>query len=101
MTKKSDTQKAIEGLRKLAFGKCNDAAILVFSEELPSPVQVARMDLFNVASLSRDKGGGVEVRFFERQKALERLYEYAQADQEGASARSLLEALTGEDADGV
>ncbi len=101
MKNQSDTAAAVEGLRKLAFGKCNDAVKLVFAEEVPSMQTLARMDLFNVASISRDKGGGVEVRFFDRQKALERLYEYAHASQEGASARSLLQALTGDDDNAV
>ncbi len=101
MVKKTDTESAIEGLRKLAFGRCNDAVKLVFAEDPPSAATLGRMDLFNVASIARDKGGGVEVRFFDRQRALERLYEYAHASQEGASARSLLDALTGADDDGV
>ncbi len=101
MKNQSDTAKAVEGLRKLAFGKCNDAVKLVFAEEAPSMQTLARMDLFNVASISRDKGGGVEVRFFDRQKAFERLYEYAHATQEGAAAQSLLQALTGDDDDAV
>ncbi len=101
MQKRKDTDRAVQGLRKLAFGKVNDAVKLVFAEEPPPPEVLAKMDLFHVASISRDKGGGVEVKFFDRQKALERLYEYARAGQEGAAAESLLSALTGADTDGV
>ena len=86
----------LEGLEKLAFGKVNDAVRLVFAEEVPSPAVLARMNLFNVASISRDKGG-VEVKFFDRQRALERLYDYANAGQNGEAAEDLLRALAGGD----
>ena len=62
------------GLSRLAFGQVNDAAALVFAEQ-PDAQQIANADLFNVSELKRVKGGGVEVKFFDRQKALEKLYE--------------------------
>ena len=73
----SDTQTLAyvkSGLSRLAFGQVNDAAALVFAEQ-PDPEQIAGADLFNVSELKRVKGGGVEVKFFDRQKALEKLYE--------------------------
>ena len=62
------------GLSRLAFGQVNDVAALVFSEQ-PTPSQIAQADLFNVSEMKRVKGGGVEVKFFDRQKALEKLFE--------------------------
>lgn len=101
MRKKSDLQLVMEGLRKLAFGDVNDAVKLVFAEEVPPPDVLAKMNLFNVSAITRDKGG-VEVRFFDRQKALERMYDYAHNGQNGAAAESLLAALTkGASSDGV
>lgn len=99
--KKTETQKVLEGLEKLAFGKVNDAVSLAFAEELPPADALGKLNLFNVASIKRVKGGGVEVQFFDRQKALERLYEYARADEDGHTAASLIEALTGEADDAV
>ncbi len=93
--KKNDTELVTEGLRKLAFGDVNDAVRLAFCDEMPSAETLAGMNLFNVSEIKRDKGGGVEVRFFDRLKALEKLYEYANSGQNGAAAASLLEALTG------
>lgn len=101
MLQNSDTRKVLDGLGQLAFGKVNDAVRLVFADETPSAAALSRMNLFNVSSIKRDKGGGVEVQFFDRQKALERLYDYAHAGQNSASAESLLEALTKEDEDAV
>lgn len=96
LSKKNEKELVLDGLEKLAFGKVNDAVRLVFAEEVPSAAVLARMNLFNVASISRDKGG-VEVKFFDRQRALERLYDYANAGQNGETAESLLRALTGGD----
>lgn len=101
MVQKSDTERVLEGLGQLAFGKVNDAVRLVFAEETPSPSVLARMNLFNVSSIKRVKGGGVEVQFFDRQKALERLYDYAHAGQHSSTAESLLEALTKDDDNAV
>ena len=95
------TEQVLEGLGALAFGKVNDAVRLVFCEAVPSPQVLARMNLFNVSSIKRVKGGGVEVQFFDRQKALDRLYDYAHAGQNGQTAESLLEALAGSDPDEV
>lgn len=94
MRKKSETQLVIDGLKKLAFGKVNDAVTLVFAEDIPPPDILSKMKLFNVSSIKRVKGGGVEVQFFDRQKALEKLYEYALSNQNGKISESLLKALT-------
>lgn len=99
--KKTDMELVTEGLRQLAFGNVNDAVRLAFAEEMPTAEMLAGMNLFNVSEIKRDKGGGVEVRFFDRLKALERLYDYAHSGQNGAAAASLLSALTGADDDEV
>lgn len=99
--RKKGTELVLEGLQQLAFGEINDAVRLAFSEELPSPEVLAKLNLFNVASINHDKGGGVEIKFFDRLKALERLYDYAHAGQNGAAAASLLEALAGDDDDEI
>lgn len=95
------TKLVLDGLEKLAFGRINDAVRLAFADEMPSQAALSRMNLFNVSSIKRVKGGGVEIQFFDRQKALEKLYDFAHAGENGAAAESLLEALTGEDADAV
>ncbi len=99
--KKTDAQLVAEGLRKLAFGDINDAVRLAFSEELPSPQELEGMNLLNISEIKRVKGGGVEIKIFDRLKALERLYDYAHAGENGAVAASLLAALTEADNDGV
>ena len=62
---------AEEGYRKLAFGPVTDAVRLMFPAEGESP-QLEEMDLYNVANNSQAKGG-LEVTFFDRLEALDRL----------------------------
>ena len=81
------------GLRRLAFGSAKDAALLAFSEELPDSAQLDRLDLFNVSEIKRDKGGGVEIKLFDRLKALEKLYELESALADRDRAEKVMGAL--------
>jgi hypothetical protein len=89
----------MSGLERLAFGSCNDAVYLVFSEELPPADVISGLDLFNVSEVKRVKGGGVEVKLFDRQKALEKLLEYLNTVDNSKNAASLLQALAGSDSE--
>lgn len=85
----------IAGLSRLAFGAANDAAKLVFADEMPSDRMLSQLDLFHVSELKRVKGGGVEIKLFDRQKAMERLLECAASADSAAAASALLSALGG------
>ena len=85
----------LAGLSRLAFGRANDAARLIFGEA-PDAQALQSLDLFQVSERKRDKAGGVEIKLFDRQKALERLLECAAQSDQGAQARALLEALGGD-----
>ena len=80
------------GLSRLAFGSINEAAALVFSEE-PTREEILRADLFNVAELKKVKGGGVEMKFFDRQRALEKLVELDPELKEISAAQEFLNAV--------
>lgn len=82
----------ISGLERLAFGRTNDAAALVFAEEI-TPYRIEHADLFNVSEIKKIKGGGVEIKFFDRQKALEKLAEYTQKQQSAKQAKTLVDAI--------
>ncbi|MBR6102990.1 MAG: terminase small subunit [Ruminococcus sp.] len=82
------------GLERLAYGRVNDAAALAFSDEI-TPAMLASADLYNVSEIKRVKGGGVEIKFYDRQKALERLAELNDREQTDRKARSLVEAIYG------
>lgn len=90
----SDSGSVIAGLKRLAFGSCSDAVYLVFAEELPPPGVIEKLDLFNVSEIKRVKGGGVEIKLFDRQKALEKLFEFENAYSDRGNAAGLIEALS-------
>jgi len=93
----SDSGNVYAGLKRLAFGNCKDAVYLVFAEELPPPNVIERLDLFNVSEIKRVKGGGVEVKFFDRLKAIEKLFEIENAFSEKDKAAGLIAALTADE----
>ncbi len=62
----------IAGYRQLAFGNISDAVRLAYSAEKPM-LGTEKLDLFNVSEIKRPKGGGLEIKFFDRLKALEHL----------------------------
>ncbi|WP_101697265.1 hypothetical protein [Clostridium minihomine] len=63
-------RKIMRGYDKLAFGGISDAVRLMFCENM-DVTEIENMDLFNVAEIKRPKGGGMEIRFFDRIKALQ------------------------------
>lgn len=92
---KSYTQnEVLSGLERLAFGRINDAAELAFSEDITKE-KIARADLFNVSEIRRIKGGGVEIKFFDRQKAIEKLAECIEKLDSEENAKSLVESIYG------
>lgn len=95
----SDGGSVISGLKRLAFGSCSDAVYLVFADELPPPDVIDKLDLFNVSEIKRVKGGGVEVKLFDRLKALEKLFEFENTCSDRGDAQSLIAALTGRSAE--
>ena len=82
-----------EGLKHLAFGSCNDAVFLAFADEFPPPSVIEKLDLFNVSEIRRIKGGGVEIKLFDRLKALEKLYEIENSSEKHDKAAELINAL--------
>lgn len=95
----ADSENIIAGLKRLAFGSCSDAVYLVFADELPPAEVISRLDLFNVSEIKRVKGGGVEVKLFDRLKALEKLFELSTSFSDRDKASQLVMALisSGED----
>ena len=65
----------IAGYRRLAFGSVADAVRLLQQTDQDAPPDPDTVDLFTVSEIKRPKGGGLEIKFFDRQKALDRLAE--------------------------
>ena len=72
--KKNLTYKATTGYERLAFGSIADCIKLLFSENL-SPKELEHMDLFNISEIKKPREGAMEIKFFDRLRALEKLEE--------------------------
>ncbi len=83
--KQSQRKRLMEGFERLAFGKVTDAIRLLFCDELNIRT-LNKLDLFPISEIKRPKGGGIEIKFFDRLKALqclEEIYNQEQSDQSG------------------
>lgn len=66
------------GLRRIAFASSADAVRLLLADG--TDIQdTDTLDLFNVSEIKRTKGGAIEIKFFDRIKALEKLGELTSA----------------------
>jgi hypothetical protein len=69
---------AADGLRRLSFGSVADAVKLLFSGSEISDIE--SLDLYMVSEIKFSKSGGVEIKFFDRLKALQALSEISGAE---------------------
>ncbi len=83
------------GLERLAFGAVNDVIEVVMSEEGVASHKIKTMNFFNVSEIKKVKGGGVEIKLFDRQKAMEKLLEIYEKNENSSSAQEFLSALKG------
>ncbi len=60
-----------DGLRRIAFGSVADAVKLIVSGDEVTDIE--SLDLFLVSEIKLAKGGGMEIKFYDRIKALEAL----------------------------
>ncbi len=89
---KTNSRTIETGFERLAFGSISDAVKLILSAgELSSP-DIERLDLFNVAEIKYTCGKGMEIKFFDRIKALEKL-QCLTTDDENNSALGFFEAI--------
>ena len=81
--------KIITGLSEIAFGKISDPIRLMFTDN-PDEKKLSRMKLNNIAEVKKPKGGGMEIKFYDRIKAMQCLFEYMS---QSNSDTSIFEAL--------
>lgn len=72
-TRLVSVEEVVSGYRQLAFGSVADALKLIYADESPDRFEMEGLELFNVSEIKRPKGGGIEIKFFDRLKALEHL----------------------------
>lgn len=73
-------QVIIAGLKRLAFSNSNDSLKLVFKDRDELQKAIDTLDLFHIAEIKIPKDNALEIKFFDRFKALEKLIELMQAD---------------------
>lgn len=83
LRRKTGTRLAQAGYRRLAFGSICDAVSLLYMDN-PGEGELKKMDLFCVSEIKRPKDGSMEIKFFDRLKALEKLEKGAE-DEAGAA----------------
>lgn len=71
--REAGAERVRAGYERLAFGGVADAIRLLFLEEAPDLPALDAMELSCIAEIKRPKGGGMEIKFYDRLKALERL----------------------------
>ena len=80
------------GLERLAFGSVSDAIRLILSVNDNCSPDIDSLDLFNVSEIKITNGKGMEIKFFDRLKALERLSDLSCDDRDNG-ALSFYEAI--------
>ena len=90
--KKISEKEVCDGLRRLAFGEITDAVSLLFEPEEEIIEKLPKLDLFNVSEIKRPRGGGMEIKFFDRLKAIDKIREMVNEKRDN-SRTSFYEAL--------
>ena len=80
------------GLKRLAFGSVSDAIRLILCVNENCSPDIDSLDLFDVSEIKITNGKGMEIKFFDRLKALERLADIS-CDDSDNGALSFYEAI--------
>lgn len=83
---------AVCGLYRLAFSKPSDALWLLYNEA-PSAEELELLDLSAVSEIKRAKDKSVEIKFFDRIKAVDKLNDLLHSAKKDISAGGLIEAM--------
>lgn len=75
LNQKPCEEEIAAGFRRIAFGSIADAVRLLFLSGEVDAGQLEQMDLYCISEIKHPKGGGMEIKFFDRLKALEKLSE--------------------------
>ncbi len=86
----SPDSTAYLGYKKLAFGDISDAIKLICCDDY-TQLNIDNLNLFNVAEIKKPKDNCIEIKFFDRLKALEKLQEID--NKENSASSSFYEAL--------
>lgn len=80
LKKKNFLYRACSGYERLAFGSISDAIRLIYLKDFDAKT-IDKMDLFNISEIKKLKDGAIEIKFFDRIRALEKLQQMDFAEQ--------------------
>lgn len=83
---------AVCGLYRMIFSKPSDALKLLYREN-PTDAELEALELYGVAEIKRTKDKSVEIKFFDRVRATDKLSELLNSSGELNSTGGLLEAM--------
>lgn len=83
---------ALCGLYRLAYGGVSDPLALIYREDF-TPEELSSLDLINVSEIKRTKDKSIEIKFFDRIKAMDKLNEILISDGEKNGSGGLLDAI--------
>ena len=89
---RADENLLSAGFKRLAFGSCADAVKLILGCKDGAVPDVDSLDLFGVSEIKYTCGKGMEIKFFDRLRALEKLSQLSDSGVNAAAA-SFYEAL--------
>lgn len=84
---------AKSGLDRIVTARVNDAVALAFSEDTITMQEIGGLNLDCVAEIKRPKGGGCEIKFFDRLKAVESVYDMNNSAKSEDTAQSFFNAF--------
>ncbi len=84
ISQKTGREEIICGLKRLAFGSIADPMKIILSDG-SEDFDTETMDLFNISEIKKPKGGGIEIKFFDRLKAMEKLSALCEQSDEDSS----------------
>ena len=91
--KQGNMEDVIEGFRRIALGRGNDALKLLFFDERPCWDELGRLDIFNISEINRPKGGGMSIKFYDRFAAMRHLEELGGLDRVPEGVRMFYDAV--------
>ena len=95
--KKNYREIAVREIEKLALCKTNDVLYLMFSKEVPEPDAFKKIDFSSVTEIKRDKDGGLQVKFVDRQSLFESLVKLTSEEKNENDAANFLNTIIGKD----
>lgn len=90
---KSSRERLLRELRRMAYGRANDAAKLAFLDTEDALAQIDALDLSALAGIHRLSNGTVELKFVDRIKLLELLMAAEEAEAATDGAAGFVQAL--------